>query len=161
LVGLPLLDQGRVGPGREHVGDIGRNSAGQGDLAFAVHAIAHAGTISRCSSAVFGSITVRIPNAGRNAQIWTTAIMTSQAPSGPRAAARSGAMPQAKPTTKPAVRPTLPGTSSGAQTSVAEKAEERMSPTMALIAAAQNRSREGRARVKGSAPRLDTQITAR
>src|SRR5690606_14842162 len=113
LVGLPLLDQRRVGPGGKHVGDIGVDSSRQGDLAFAVdiHAVAHTGSL-RCSSAVLGRKMVRKPSMGRNAQIAKTCTMPIWSASAPSTAAPRAPMPKAKPKTNPEIMPTFPGTSS-------------------------------------------------
>src|SRR5690606_10200037 len=94
LIGLPLLDQCRVSPSGKHVRHVCPDSAGQRDLAVAIHihAVTHAAFLSGCSSAVLGKSMVRIPKAGRKAQIWNTGMMPIQSASPPITAAPSAPM---------------------------------------------------------------------
>ena len=56
--------------------------------------------------------------------------------------------------------PTLPGTSSWAYTRIAENAEARIRPITTLSTPVQNRFTWGSARVNGSTPRMEHQITS-
>jgi len=68
-------------------------------------------------------------------------------------------MPNEKPKTRPEIMPTLPGTGSCANTTIAGKAEARISPIAIVSGVVQNRLACGSSNVNGSAPRIESEIT--
>ncbi len=77
----------------------------------------------------------------------------------PSRAAPTPPSPKARPKNSPEMRPTFPGTSSWAYTRMAEKAEDSTSPMMTVRAVVQASPAYGRAREKGSTPRMEAQMT--
>ena len=70
-------------------------------------------------------------------------------------------MPNAKPKKRPETAPTLPGISSWANTTIAEKAEDNMSPMRKLKMPVHMRSTNGSANVNGDTPAMENQMTRR
>src|SRR6202012_1104907 len=67
-------------------------------------------------------------------------------------------IPKAKPKNNPEIIPILPGISSCAYTSIAENADEIITPIITDNAPVQNRLAYGNKNVNGAAPNIDIQI---